>query len=178
MWLLIIIIIAIVVAVFVKKYADKAKQEQIEKAKIEKQRKREAEARANKAKYEVLTETEKQQLVKLGGDELLNVTLDIFNKAIRGNTDAMVFMGITYQAKLKNPRKTIYWLQKAADAGNSDGLYWCGECYVSGYGVQENRTKGVSMIIQAASKGSKQAIQSLKENGMTVAEMRSCGIPV
>lgn len=37
---------------------------------------------------------------------------------------------------------------------------------------------GVNKILQAAAKGNKRAIQSLRDNGMTNEEMRSCGIPV
>ena len=89
-----------------------------------------------------------------------------------------MFMAITYQAKIQNAQKSAYWMQKSSNAGNSDAMYWLGEFYVIGYGVQENRIKGVSMIMDAAKNGNKQAIQSLKENGMSVAEMRSIGIPV
>ena len=176
MWFIIILII-IVVIVVAKKSADKAKAEQLERERIERQKKAEVEAKARKAKFEVITDAEKQKLSAYG-ENLLSNTLDAFNKAIKGDSAAMLFVAITYQSKLQNAQKSAYWMQKSSNAGNAEAMYWLGEFYVSGYGVQENRTKGVSMIMDAAQKGNKQAIQSLKENGMSVAEMRSVGIPV
>lgn len=177
MQFVIILIVVAVIIVIVTKSSDKAQAEQLEKERIERQKKDEAEANAKKAKFEVITDAEKQKLSVCGEDVLLN-TLNAFNKAVKGDSDAMVLMGLTYQVKLKNPSKTVYWMEKSANTGSSEGLYWYGECFVSGYGVPENRIKGVSMIMDAARKGNKQAIQSLKDNGMSVAEMRSIGIPV
>lgn len=177
MWFVIILIVVAVIVIIAKKSADKAKAEQLERERIEKQKRAEAEAKARKAKFEVITEGEKQKL-SAHGEELLSTTINAFNKAIKGDSDAMLFMAITYQAKIQNASKSAYWMQKSSNAGNTDAMYWLGEFYVSGYGVQENRIKGVSMIMDAAKKGNKQAIQSLKENGMSVAEMRSVGIPV
>lgn len=177
MWFIIILIVVAVIVVVAKKSSDKTKAEQLEREKIERQKKAEAEAKARKAKFEVITDTEKQKLSACGED-ILPTTLNAFDKAIKGDSDAMLFMAITYQSKLQNPQKSFYWMQKSSNSGNSEAMYWLGEFYVSGYGVSENRVKGVAMIMDSARKGNKQAIQSLKENGMSVAEMRSCGISV
>ena len=176
MWLVIVLII-IVIVVVVKKSADKAKAEQLEKERIEKQQKAQAEAKARATTYGVMTDTEKQKLSAQGGD-ILSTTLTALDKATKGDADAMLFMAITYQSKLQNSQKSAYWMQKSSNAGSSEAMYWLGEFYVSGYGVQENRIKGVSLIMDAAKKGNKQAIQSLKDNGMSITEMRSIGIQV
>lgn len=173
---IIVIVIIGVIVFFVKKQADKAKAERLERERIERQQKSAAAAKSKKAKFEVITEAEKQRLAKLG-DSQLNSAVNAFKLAVNGDAKAMLFMGITYQ-QIQVSSKSFYWMEKSANAGNSEALYWLGEFYVSGYGVQANRTKGVSMIMQAATKGNKLAIQSLKENGMSVEEMRSCGIPV
>ncbi|MBE6648786.1 MAG: sel1 repeat family protein [Ruminococcaceae bacterium] len=173
MWFIIILIVVVIV-VKVKKTVDKAKNEQLDRERIEKKKKAQTEA---KARFEVITDAEKQKLLACGED-VLSTTLNAFNKAIKGDADAMLFMAITYQAKIQNAKKSAYWMQKSSDAGSSDSKYWLGEFYVSGYGVPQDRVKGVSLIMDAAREGNKKAIQSLKENGMSVAEMRSVGIPV
>lgn len=171
---IIVIVIIGVIVFFVKTQADKAKAERLERERVERQQKAATVAKAKKAKFEVITEAEKQKLASRG---VLDVTLNAFNKAVKGDAKSMLFMGITYQ-QIQVENKSFYWMEKSSNAGNSDALYWLGEFYVGGYGVQANRTKGVGMVILAAKKGNKLAIQSLKENGMSVEEMRSCGIPV
>lgn len=175
-FVIILIVIAIIV-VASKKIADKSQAEQLERERIEKRKKAESEAKAKKLRFEVITEAEKQKL-SAQGEDILSTTLNAFDKATKGDAKAMLLMGLTYQSKLKNPKKSAYWMQKSSNASDVEALYWLGEFYVSGYGVQENRVKGVSMIMDAARKGNKLAIQSLKENGMSVSEMRSVGISV
>lgn len=171
---IIVLIIIAVIIFFAKKQLDKANAEKLERERIERQQKAVAEVKAKKAKFEVITEAEKQKLISRG---VLNATINAFNLAVKGDAEAMLFMGLTYQ-QIQVKSKSFYWMEKSSNAGNSDALYWLGEFYVSGYGVSENRTKGVSMVIKAATKGNKLAIQSLRNNGMTIEEMRSCGIPV
>ena len=177
MWIIIVLIIVAVVAFVIKSNNDKAKAEQLEKEKAERAKKTEAEAKAKKDKFEVFTEAEKQQLLKLEGEARLKTTLDVFEQAKKGNTTAMTLMGVTYQ-RIKVPSKAVYWFEKSSKLGNAEGLYWYGECFVSGYGVPENRTKGISMIMDAATKGNKSAIEALKENGMTNADLRSIGVNI
>lgn len=177
MTFIIILIVIVAIVVIAMKMADKAKAEQVEREKIEKQKKAEAEANDRKEKFEVITAAEKQKLSACGED-ILATTLVAFDKAIKGNADAMLFMAITYQAKIQNAQKSAYWMQKASNSGNAEAMYWLGEFYVSGYGVPEDRYKGVSIIMDAAKEGNKTAIHALKEDGMSVADMRSIGIPV
>ena len=111
------------------------------------------------------------------GDNLA-ATLNMFDKATKGDTEAMVGMGLMYQVELKNGSKAFYWMQKASNLGNAEGTYWLGKFYINGYGVNEDRNEGVLKIIMAARNGHKAAIQDLKEVGISVEKMRSCGIPV
>lgn len=167
----IILIIFVAVIIIAKKSSDQEEAERIEREK------RVEQERARKEMYETLTASEKQKL-KVYSEETLSTTVNALNKAKHGDSNAMLLLAITYQAKLQNPSKSFYWMQKSSNAGNAEAMYWLGEFYVSGYGVSENRIKGVSTIMDAAKKGNKQAIQSLKETGMSEAEMRSIGIPV
>lgn len=178
MWFIILLIIIIVVAVIVKKYLNKVRQERLEQEKAERARKSAAEAKAKKEKYEKITEFEKQQLSKLD-DETLKTTLNAFNKAKNGDAKAMTFMGYTYRLQLKDSVKSAYWIQKAANAGNLDAKYWLGEYYLNGYGVDKNKIKGTSIVLDAAKKGNELAIESLiKEFNMSKEEMRDYGIPI
>ncbi len=131
-----------------------------------------------KANLEVITNSEKEQLLKSGGEERLNATINALDLANKGKADAMILLGITYQSVIKNPEKTAYWFQKASSTGSADGLYWYGECFASGYGVPMDKTKGMNMIFDAARKGSKEAVQSLLDSGVTLAQMRSVGIDI
>lgn len=174
MWILFLLVVAIIIIYAAKRYSDKANKEKLAKEKIEREKQATAEAKIKKENYEKITDEEKRQLSLQ--EDSLSAVLNAFDKAVNGDTEAMVFMGVVYQSKLQNPQKSFYWIQKSANAGNSEGLYWLGEFYVSGYGVSKNRIKGVNMIMQAASKGNELAIQSLKDNGMTDEQLRSCGI--
>lgn len=117
--------------------------------------------------------------MSLLGSEKLKVALKAFDKAVNGDAEAMAFMGYTYRLDLKNPTKSAYWIEKAANAGYLDAKCWLGIYYMEGYGVLENRTKGTFMIMESAKKGNKLAIKCLIEDyNMSKQEMRSLGIPV
>ena len=176
MWFVIILIIVAVIIFMAKKYFDKAKAEQIKREKAEKKKKAETEAKARAVKFEVITDYEKQKFAAKGND-ILSTTLNVFNKAKTGDAGAMFILAVAYQG-IEIPSKAFYWMQKASKKGNTDAMYWLGEFYVSGYGVSKDKMKGVHMIMNAATEGNKEAIKSLKENGMTVADMRSIGINV
>lgn len=167
----IILIIVIAVIIVAKWSSDQEKAERIEREK------RIEQERARKEMYETLTAAEKQKL-KAHSKETLATTVNALDKAKNGDSRAMLLLAITYQKMLQSESKSFYWMQRAMNAGNAEAMYWLGEYYVSGYGVKENRIKGVSIIMDAAKKGNKKAIQSLKENGMSEAEMRSIGIQV
>lgn len=179
MWFIVlfVIILIVVAVVAIKNFNDKENEtEKKEKANTENAQKTPAATKARNETYEKITESEKQQLTKLG---VLDATLNAYNKAVKGEAQAMTFLGYTYKLHLKNPAKSAYWMQKAANAGDLDAKYWLGEYYMNGYGVTENRVKGTGMIIEVAKKGNKLAIESLLEEfHMPKAEMRSIGIPI
>lgn len=55
-------------------------------------------------------------------------------------------------------QKSVYWMQKLSNLGNSKAIYWLSEFYMSGYGVAEKRAKGVFMIMDDVRNGNKQAL--------------------
>jgi len=178
MWIVALIVIVVIIGVVVKKFADKAEQEKLEQEKIERKKRAAAEAASKRQKYEKITESEREQLKKCG-DEVLNAALNAFNASIKGDATAMTLLGYTYRLHLKDSVKSAYWIEKAANAGNLDAKHWLGKYYMHGYGVTENRVKGTSIIIAAAQKGNKLAIECLSEDfNMSKAEMRSNGISV
>lgn len=129
-------------------------------------------------RYEVITEYEKQQLLHKGGNNLLTFTLNQYQQARNGDTGAMVALGTVYQSKLDIAYKSVFWYEKAMKAGDLEGTYWYGECCIKGYGVEKNGTLGYSFILSAARDGNQSAINAFKDRGMSIAEMRSYGIPV
>lgn len=132
--------------------------------------------RKSQKNMESLTDSEKQSLKKL---EHLDVTETAYAKALRGDAEAMLFMGMTYDLDLKNPKKAFYWMQKADAAGSLQAKYFLGTYYGSGYGVEENKIKGMDMIFSAAREGNKDAIEFCTERlNMSEAEMRNVGISV
>ncbi len=125
---------------------------------------------------ENFTESEKRQLDKLGK---LDTILLGFDKAKNGDAESMMFIGMVYNLDLNNPKKAFYWMQKADKAGSLQAKYFLGTYYGSGYGVEENKTKGVDLILTAARKGNKDAIEfCIEKLNMSKEEMKSVGISV
>lgn len=179
MWFVILLVVIIVAAVVIKKYMDKAEQERLEREKAEKKKRAAAAAKAKKQKYGKITEVEKNKLLELGGEDLLTVTSDAFHKAENGNNEAMLFMGLTYNLKLKNPVKSFYWMERASNAGNLQAKYHLGTYYGDGYGVTVDRMHGTSLILYAAQRGNQDAIDFCKTKmNLSKEELRSAGISV
>lgn len=123
-----------------------------------------------------ITDAEKEKLASMGK---LDVVTTAYNKAINGDSQAMMFMGMTYNLDLESPKKAFYWMDKATQKGNAQAEYFLGTYYADGYGVEKNRTKGISIILSSASKGNKDAIDCcINKMEMSIEEMRNCGIPV
>lgn len=123
-----------------------------------------------------ITDAEKQKLASMGKLDVVNTA---YNKAINGDSQAMMFMGMTYNLDLNIPKKAFYWMDKATKKGNDQAEYFLGTYYADGYGVEKNRTKGISIILSSASKGNKDAIDCcMNKMEMSIEEMRNCGIPV
>lgn len=124
----------------------------------------------------ILSDAEKQKLQQMGRLEPVEIA---YGKAKAGDSQAMMFMGMSYNLDLKNPRKAFYWMDKATKKGNDQAEYFLGTYYADGYGVDKNRTKGISIILSSASKGNKDAIDCcMNKMEMSIEEMRNCGIPV
>lgn len=132
----------------------------------------------NNVNFETITDTDKQQLAYAGGNNLLSFTIDQYQKAVNGDTNAMISLGAIYQSKINNAPKAAFWYATAHRFGNLEGTYWYGECCIRGYGVEKDGMLGYGYILMAAQKGNQSAIESFRERGMSVEEMRSNGIPV
>lgn len=57
--------------------------------------------------------------------------------------------------------KMIYWMTRAAKAGDADCNYWLGLCYLNGEGVTQDYVKAYELFKEASSKGSVNAIYEL-----------------
>ena len=75
-------------------------------------------------------------------------TLDISELkeyAENGNSDAQAELGIRYYLGFngvkKNAAEAIKWLTKAQKQGNAYSLYWMGNCYYKGIGVEKDLAK-------------------------------------
>lgn len=168
MWFIIILIIIVIVCVIIKNSSDTTNNETYTSNNVYE----------NKQRFEVITESEKQQLLYKGGNNLLTFTLNEYQQAINGDTGAMVALGAVYQSKLDNAYKAAFWYEKADKSGDWEGTYWYGECCIRGYGVEKNGTLGFGLLLMAAQHGNENAINAFRERGMSVDEMRSRGIPV
>ena len=80
---------------------------------------------------------------------------------------------------LINPKKSFYWMEKAANKNNAQARYFLGTYYIKGYGVAESKTKGISSILSSAERGNTDAINfCTNELKMSAEQMRECGIPI
>ena len=165
MWFLIVLIILIVIVVLVVRNNNQTTTGQMKSVE-------------NVESRGIITEEDKEQLLAKEGNNLLTFTMNQYQQAISGNTDSMVAMGAIYQSKLNNGYKAAYWYEIAHRAGNSEGTYWLGECYRSGYGVEESGPFGMGLILDAARHGNVTAIEFFKDRGMTEDEMKQYGIPL
>lgn len=48
---------------------------------------------------------------------------------------------------------STYWFRKAAEQNNSAGLYWLGECYENGVGVEKDESEALSYYRKSAELG-------------------------
>lgn len=122
----------------------------------------------------VLSDSEKERLTKMGK---ITAVMNAYSEAQKGKAEAMAFLGSVYNHDLNNPKKSFLWTEKAAKKGYAEALYILGTYYGTGYGVEANRTKGASYILQAAQKGDKDAIRWCSKS-MSKEEMRKLDIPV
>lgn len=125
---------------------------------------------------EIITDDEKRQLEELGK---LDIMTKAYNNSLKGDVKGMLFIAITYNRDLKNPKKSFYWMKKAADKRDDKAEYFLGTYYLDGYGVAENKNKGISLILNAAENGNKDAIHfCMNKLEMTAEQMRECDISI
>lgn len=62
----------------------------------------------------------------------------------------------------KNYSKAVYWFKKAYAQGNLDAQAYLGHCYLQGLGVQTNYQKGLDLVMDAAEKGNRYALQIIQ----------------
>ncbi len=131
-----------------------------------------------------LTAAEKQLLFKeeaVIDDKTVGYS-EVFERAKRGDMDSMLLMAYACAAKLENHQKSFYWFKKIVDADSdawktAESLYWLGQFFRAGLGVEQDKVKGVSLVIEAAKRGSVIATRALHKDGiMTIAELRDLGV--
>ncbi|XP_068181627.1 death ligand signal enhancer isoform X2 [Antennarius striatus] len=101
----------------------------------------------------LLTTREHQSL------EELNTAITLLEQsAAAGFTKAQVCLASVFTQKpVRNGRKSVQFLKMAAESGDSTALLFLGQCYQSGFGVQQNMKRAVFYYRQAARAGNKQA---------------------
>ncbi|KAM7000172.1 death ligand signal enhancer isoform 2-T2 [Tautogolabrus adspersus] len=91
--------------------------------------------------------------------EELNKAIDLLEQAAAaGFTKAQVCLASVYaQEPVRDGRKSAQYLKMAADSGDHSALLFLGQCYESGFGVQQNMRTALEYYKQAARLGNKQA---------------------
>ena len=59
-------------------------------------------------------------------------------------------------------REAVKWFEKAAERGNVEAMYYLGECYRDGSGVDEDQKKAVEWFTKAAEQGHEEAKAELE----------------
>ncbi|XP_060904216.1 death ligand signal enhancer isoform X4 [Labrus mixtus] len=93
------------------------------------------------------------------GLEELNNAIDFLEQAAAaGFTKAQVCLASVYsQEPVRDGRKSAQYLKMAAESGDHSALLFLGQCYESGFGVQQNLRTALQYYKQAAQLGNKQA---------------------
>ncbi|KAM8848604.1 death ligand signal enhancer [Synchiropus picturatus] len=105
----------------------------------------------------------------------LNTAIGFLEKASSaGLTKAQVCLASVYsQDPVKDECRSVRYLQMAAQSRDSTALLLLGQCYESGFGVQQNPRTAVEFYKQAAQAGNKQAQMLLNVTGTKDALLRS-----
>lgn len=129
----------------------------------------------NEEMLDVISGAEWKTLSEL---RLRDVAQRAYNNAVDGENEAMMFMGLIYYKDLDKPKKSFYWMERAAKAGNAKAAYFLGTYYLSGYGVEADKVSGVGNILRAAKGGCKEAIDFCRDElHMSHEKMAENGIP-
>ncbi|XP_026187101.1 death ligand signal enhancer isoform X2 [Mastacembelus armatus] len=95
--------------------------------------------------------------------EELNTAIDLLEQAAAaGLTKAQLCLASVYSQELvRDGNKSVQYLKMAAESGDDTALLFLGQCYESGFGVQQNLTTAIELFRKAAQAGSKQATRLL-----------------
>lgn len=109
----------------------------------------------------------------LGVEQDRTKAFELFKRAAEQNyaADAYRWLAMCYEnawGTSKNKKYAKEWSERAfqkyreyAEAGAPDGMFWLGECYCSGFGVERDYDAAVRWFRKAAEKGEKAAVCSL-----------------
>lgn len=109
----------------------------------------------------------------LGVEQDRTKAFELFKRAAEQNyaADAYRWLAMCYEnawGTSKNKKYAKEWSERAfqkyreyAEAGAPDGMFWLGECYCSGFGVERDYDAAVRWFRKAAEKGEKAALCSL-----------------
>lgn len=91
--------------------------------------------------------------------EELNTAIRLLEQsAAAGLTKAQVCLASVYsQESVRDGSKSVHYLKMAAESGDNTALLFLGECFESGFGVQQNLSTAIEYYKQAARAGNKQA---------------------
>ncbi len=104
---------------------------------------------------------------------------EIRRQAINGDGTAATYMGMCYLDRINNRTVAFDWFRIAYDLKDPDGIFLLGKCYSAGYGVEADKSLGGKIIVEAAQKGSTDAIVFLRDEcDLTDNDLRNLGINV
>ncbi|XP_026214283.1 LOW QUALITY PROTEIN: death ligand signal enhancer [Anabas testudineus] len=108
--------------------------------------------------------------------EELNAAIKLLEQAAAaGLTKAQVCLASVYsQEPVRDGSKSVQYLKMAAESGDDTALLLLGQCYESGFGVQQNLKTAIELYKQAAQAGNRQAKSLLTPHSKAEdAELRS-----
>ncbi|XP_029298285.1 death ligand signal enhancer isoform X2 [Cottoperca gobio] len=91
--------------------------------------------------------------------EELNTAIDLLEQAsAAGLTKAQVCLASVYtQEPVRDGSRSVHFLKMAAESGDDTAQLFLGQCFESGFGVQQNLMTAIQYYKQAAQAGNKQA---------------------
>jgi len=90
--------------------------------------------------------------------------------ADEGRSWAQVNLGSLYESGIALPRdlkEAVFWFRSAAEQGFPEAQYNLGDAYRRGRGVTINRRSAIEWFQRAAKQGNKDAVQSLRQMGIS-----------
>ncbi|XP_077388528.1 death ligand signal enhancer isoform X2 [Festucalex cinctus] len=92
-------------------------------------------------------------------EEKLNIAISLLEKAAAaGLTKAQLCLASVYSREpMRDGSKSVHYLQMAAQSSDNTALLLLGQCYESGFGVQQSMRTAIELYKRAAQAGNKQA---------------------